>query len=75
MKLRQGQEPVDFNVKDIFDNTHQLSDYRGKKILLSFFLNVNCPFCNMRVHELSKLREDLFNSGLEMLFFFESSDR
>jgi peroxiredoxin Q/BCP len=75
MKLKKGQSPVGFNVKDIYGDTHQLSRYSGRKMLLSFFRNVNCPFCNLRVHELSKMRQELSEAGLVMLFFFESSDK
>jgi thioredoxin-dependent peroxiredoxin len=33
---------------------------------------VSCPFCNLRVHQLSKLSSTFRDQGLEMLYFFES---
>lgn len=72
MKLNKGQKAIDFTIKDIYGKELKLSDYKGKKILLGFFRNVNCPFCNLRVHELKKIKEDLDKKGLQMIFFFES---
>lgn len=72
MKIFKGQKAVDFTVNDIYGNEIKLSNYRGKKILLGFFRNVSCPFCNLRVHELKKMKDDLDQKGLRMIFFFES---
>jgi len=72
MKLTKLQEAPNFTVTDIAGKSITLSDYRGKKIHLGFFRNVNCPFCNLRVHQLSKMRDELKAKGVEMLYFFES---
>jgi peroxiredoxin len=74
MKLTKGQKAIDFTVKDIYGNKILLSSFIGKKVLLSFFRNVNCPFCNLRVHELSKKRDEFERNGLKMIFFFESTN-
>ncbi|SHJ70798.1 Peroxiredoxin [Reichenbachiella agariperforans] len=73
MKLHQGQIAPDFKVQDIYGNPVSLADYRGKRVLLSFFRDVSCPFCNLRVRDLSKRREELEKMGLHMILFFESS--
>ncbi|PIB34401.1 hypothetical protein BFP72_02660 [Reichenbachiella sp. 5M10] len=73
MKVEQGQKAPDFNVQDIYGKTVRLSDFKGKKVLLSFFRDVSCPFCNLRVRDLSNRREQLEAEGLQMIFFFESS--
>ncbi|MGJ3234877.1 redoxin domain-containing protein [Marivirga sp.] len=73
MKLKEGDSVPDFIAKDIFDRDIIMSDLRGNKIFLAFFRNVNCPFCNMRVHQLSKKQKELTKAGLKMVFFFESS--
>lgn len=75
MKLKVGDSAPDFIAKDIFDRDIIMSDLRGNKIFLAFFRNVNCPFCNMRVHQLSKKQNDLTKAGLKMVFFFESSTK
>lgn len=62
MKLSTGTKAPDFAVEDIYGNLVHLSDYQGKKVILGFFRNVNCPFCNMRVHQLMKLKESFDQS-------------
>ena len=72
MKITKGQTAPDFAITDIYGKEIKLSSYKGKKIMLGFFRNVNCPFCNLRVHELKKLREKFEEAGLQMIFVFES---
>ncbi|NJM94617.1 MAG: redoxin domain-containing protein [Cytophagales bacterium] len=75
MKLQVGQKAIDFD-KETFDGQRvHLAALQGKRILLSFFRNTACPFCNLRVHQLSKLHPELKAQGLEMVFFFESSNK
>ena len=74
MKVELGSKAIDFNMKDIYGNTVRLSDYRGKKIILSFYRNVNCPFCNRQVHKVMSLGNRLKKQGVQLLFFFESSN-
>jgi len=61
-----------FEVTDIFDRPINLKDYKGKKVFLGFFRHAGCPFCNLRVHTLTKAHQELKAKGLEMIFFFES---
>lgn len=75
MKLSAGTRALDFEAKDIYGNQFRLSDYRGKKIVLGFFRNVNCPFCNMRVHQLMKMREKMDEHNTRMIIFFESDPK
>ncbi len=39
-----GKAAPEFTAKDINGKTHQLSDYRGKIVVLEAF-NLDCPFC------------------------------
>ncbi|TRX57720.1 redoxin domain-containing protein [Fulvivirga sp. M361] len=72
MKLtREIQAPL-FNEIDIFDRKIDLNDYRDKKTLIAFFRHAGCPFCNLRVHNLMKISQELKDKGMEMIFFFES---
>lgn len=75
MKVFKGETAKDFNVKDIYGNEIRLSNYKGKKILLGFFRNVNCPFCNMRVHQLLQKKKKYDEKGLQMILIFESASR
>jgi peroxiredoxin len=61
-----------FNVQDIFGRAIDLKNYRGKKVFIGFFRHAGCPFCNLRVHSLMKIREALLQKNMEMIFFFES---
>ena len=72
-KLKLNARAPIFVVDDVFGRTIDLNEYQGKKVLLAFFRNVGCPFCNIRVHNLTKMHEDFRAEGLEMIFFFESS--
>ncbi|WKK87830.2 redoxin domain-containing protein [Marivirga arenosa] len=63
-----------FNEKDIYDRQINLEEYKGKKLLIAFFRHAGCPFCNLRVHALTKVHEELKTKGLEMIFFFESKE-
>lgn len=63
-----------FNLKDVYGRMIDLEAYRDKKVLIAFFRHAGCPFCNLRVHTLSKVHEELKGQGLEMIFFFESKE-
>jgi peroxiredoxin len=72
MRLKEGQKAVDFEVKDILGNEISLSDYKGKKLLLSFYRYASCPLCNLRVNELIQYEPIFREKGMEMLAVFES---
>ena len=61
-----------FKLKDVYGREIDLSAYREKRVLLGFFRHAGCPFCNLRIHTLTKVHEELKSKGLEMIFFFES---
>lgn len=61
-----------FKLNDIFDREVDLTNYKGKKVLIAFFRHAGCPFCNTRVHNLQKHYPELKKYRLEMIFFFES---
>lgn len=75
MKLKEGNTALDFVAKDIYGKDVKLSDFKGKKIILSFYRNVNCPFCNRRVHAIMGNNLRLRNSGVQLVFLFESSNK
>lgn len=64
-----------FDLNDIFGCKTHLKAYRGKKVLVAFFRHAGCPFCNSRVHRLQKVVEELKTKNLEMIFFFESTEK
>lgn len=75
MTLKKNILAPIFNVKDVFGRPIDLNTYRDNKVLIAFFRHAGCPFCNLRVHALSKMHEEFKSKGLEMIFFFESKDK
>jgi len=74
MRLTQNIIAPPFKQKDIFGRMIDLEQYKDKKVFLGFFRHAGCPFCNIRVHTLTKVHEELKAKGLEMIFFFESKE-
>lgn len=52
-------------------NDIRLSAYK-KPVLLSFFRYASCPFCNLRIEQLSENYQEYQNLGLSILAFFQS---
>jgi thioredoxin-dependent peroxiredoxin len=74
MRMSPGRRAVDFDVTDINGARWSLRALRGRPILLSFFRDAACPFCNLRVYELTRLYASLqARYGLTMIGFFQSS--
>jgi len=61
-----------FQCHDIYGSEIGLEDYRGKRLLLSFFRYAGCPLCNLRVRRLSERYEELNGAGLHAVAVFES---
>lgn len=72
MRLQTNVLAPVFKLEDVYDREINLNDYRDKKLLIAFFRHAGCPFCNIRVHNLSKIRDQLKSEGMEMIYFFES---
>jgi thioredoxin-dependent peroxiredoxin len=75
MVLQQNVTAPVFNLKDIYGRQINLEKYSHRKVLLGFFRHAGCPFCNLRVHTLTKVHEELKSKGLDMIFFFESKEK
>ena len=72
MKLKNGHQAIDFQVKDIYGTPISLADFSGKKLMISFYRYASCPLCNLRVHELIQHFPAFNSNGLSMLAFFQS---
>jgi thioredoxin-dependent peroxiredoxin len=72
-KLKVNERAIQFSLKDYLGNNIDLSDYKEKKVLLSFFRGASCPFCNMRLRELIKKHYDFEMKGIKIITFFTSS--
>ncbi|WP_369855244.1 peroxiredoxin family protein [Candidatus Thalassolituus haligoni] len=73
MKLTAPCSPIDFSSKDIYGNPIRLSHYAGKKILLAFFRDAACPFCNLRLYELTNQYKTLQAANVEVIAVFSST--
>lgn len=73
MTIQTNQPAPSFTIKDVNGKDISLSDFKGKKILLTFYRNVGCPICNLRFHEL-QLHSDYFTAkGLTLIAVYEST--
>lgn len=71
--LKVGDKAPQFEAKSHSGKIINLSDYKGKKVLLSFHRNVGCPICNLRFHELEAESDYFKSKNLILLAVYESS--
>lgn len=51
--LEKGDKAPNFSAKDQDGNTHSLSDYKGKKLVVFFYPKANTPGCTAEACDLS----------------------
>lgn len=73
MKIQVNQPAPNFTIKDVNGTIVSLSDYKGKKVLLTFYRNVGCPVCNVRFHDLQEQTELFKSKNLILLAIYESN--
>lgn len=73
MKVTPLQAAPNFTIKDVNGVTINLTDYKGKKVMLTFYRNVGCPVCNLRFHALQEQTDYFKSKGMVMLAVYESS--
>lgn len=57
----------DFTLKDINQDTVNLSTYKDKQTVLLFFWTTWCPFCRKELRDLNQMHPELKKDGLEVL--------
>ena len=72
MRIQSGAQARPFETRDIFDRTISLEDYRGERLMLSFYRYASCPLCNLRVAQLIAQYPSLREQGLHLVAFFQS---
>ncbi|MDE2087797.1 MAG: AhpC/TSA family protein [Xanthomonadaceae bacterium] len=72
MRINSPVPAPDFEIHDIHGRRFRLSELRGQRVMLSFFRDAGCPFCNLRVYELSNEYAALQAQGMEVVAFFRS---
>lgn len=73
MRLKAGQAAPIFTQRDMYERTVSLSQYWGRKVLLSFYRASVCPLCNLRLRYMIDRYDAYRRQGLEIIAFFESS--
>jgi len=72
MRLKDGDEVKNFSLEDISGKQISLSDFKDKKLMLSFYRYASCPLCNLRVQQLIQIHDELKSKGLFLVAFFQS---
>ncbi|CAN5330833.1 peroxiredoxin [soil metagenome] len=62
-----GKDAPDFELPDTDMNTHKLSDYRGKSMILAFFPAAESPVCTLEMCKFRDSLADLKESGAEII--------
>lgn len=69
-RLVKMNPSIPFIATDYLGNTIDLKNFKGQRVLLSFFRGASCPFCNMRVHELIKHFSQFQENGIDIITVF-----
>ncbi|MDX8398574.1 MAG: peroxiredoxin-like family protein [Mariprofundaceae bacterium] len=70
-KKSKGDKVEALSLPAIDNSTFNLESMQGQRYMLSFFRFAACPFCNLRVHELTK-RYDEFGDHFNIIAIFDS---
>ncbi|MDN3638912.1 peroxiredoxin family protein [Simiduia curdlanivorans] len=73
MRLITPHQGLNFATKDIYGKPFSLKSFRGKRVMLSFFRDAACPFCHLRVYELSQNYQHWQDQNLEVIAVFSDT--
>jgi peroxiredoxin len=71
MPLDAGQPAPDFQTQDYLGQPIRLADFRGQRLMIAFFRFAACPYCNLRVMELTA-KAASYKDQLEIVAIFQS---
>ena len=69
-KIEKNTLAIEFTSVDYLGKSIDLNDYKGKKVLLSFFRGASCPFCNLRINQLINQFSDFEKQEIQIRTFF-----
>jgi peroxiredoxin Q/BCP len=72
MRLSAPSDAIEFSAQNIYGERVRLSDFKGKRVMLSFFRDAACPFCNLRLYELTHQYTAWKKGGLVVIAVFSS---
>jgi peroxiredoxin len=64
--LRPGYMPPDFTFQDLEGKTHRLSEYRGRVVLLDFWM-MSCGWCQVGIPRMVEAYRKLHGMGVEII--------
>ena len=70
-RLFPGTPAPEFSATTWEGERVDLAQLRGRKLWLAFFRHVNCPFCNLRIHEMQQ-RAGAWRGQLQIVAVFQS---
>ena len=73
-RMKTSDRAIDFTVKTVGGGYINLHDFKGEKILLSFYRYAACPFCNLRIQEFLKKYAYYKANGLYVIAVFQSPE-
>ncbi|MBR9854718.1 MAG: thioredoxin-dependent thiol peroxidase [Algicola sp.] len=73
--LKVGDKVPDFSAKDQDGNTINLSDYKGKKLVVFFYPKASTPGCTAEACNLRDNYKELQNQGFELLGVSADSEK
>jgi len=73
--LKVGDKVPDFSAKDQDGNTINLSDYKGKKLVVFFYPKANTPGCTAEACNLRDNYKELQDQGFELLGVSADSEK
>ena len=71
MRIKKGDTLEEISLPEVDGSIFNLSDTKGKKVLLTFYRIAGCSFCNLRLHEFNK-RFDEFGKNFTHVGIFHS---
>lgn len=73
--LQVGEKVPDFSVSDDKGNIHQLSDYKGQKLVVFFYPKANTPGCTAEACDLRDHYKEFQDAGFALLGVSADSEK
>jgi peroxiredoxin len=73
MRVKAPYKSIPFATIDIYGDSLSLADFYGKRVMLSFFRDVDCPFGHLRIQELANHYTEWQAMGLDVIAVFSST--
>ena len=69
MTLVSGSSAPQFSLPAIDGTTFNMSDMKGKRVILTFFRFSSCPLCNMRIRRIIQRWDEISNDAVMVAVF------